>query len=512
MMSVSISKTGGLTVKTTRWSVIFWFVACVLSAGSVVWAEAQPEIQTHAEIAQWIEKHVPLYMERARMPGFSIAVVQDGKSIYAEGFGLRDSEKVLPATADTLYGIGSITKSFVAIGIMQLVEQGKISLDDPVSKHIPFELGLPDDPITIHHLLTHSLGIPSLATSTVAIDRGLGFDTGVPLGSAADFYRLVNGARNEIVAPPGERFFYHNAAWRMLGAIIQETTGVPFHQYLKEHVIDPLGMKRTTLSLTDFEADPDHILPHLKMGDAVVASRFPYPNPDLNLDFSFITAAGGIVSSVNEMTSYLDSLINNGGFEGGRLASKESLETMQQLHIQRPDGYYGQYGYGYGLGVTPNFFGHKMVGHGGSIAVSTAYMAFIPDLKIGVVMMGNSSGISYSPIAESIFAILMGKDPDEVIPALVIRARMENLTGSYEVYRGLEKLKVIRRGGLLYLEVMSPRTGKTTHTPLIPTDPSLGSTDFYVLRNGLKSPVEFVLRDDGNIDLFIGRYCYHRVD
>ena len=121
------------------------------------------------------------------MPGFSIAVVDHGETIYAEGFGLRDTQKVLPATPDTLYGIGSITKSFVAIGIMQLVEAGEINLDDPVSKHIPFELGIPGDPITIHHLLTHSPGIPSLATSTVAISRGLGMDTGVPLGSAADF-------------------------------------------------------------------------------------------------------------------------------------------------------------------------------------------------------------------------------------------------------------------------------------------------------------------------------------
>ena len=280
------------------------FVSCLLFVGVLVLfdvgrVEAQTADPAHSRVESWIEKNIPLYMEKARMPGFSIAVVDDGETIYAEGFGLRDTKKNLPATPDTLYGIGSITKSFVAIGIMQLVEAGKINLDDPVSKHIPFELGLPDDPITIHHLLTHSPGIPSLATSPVAISRGLGLDTGVPLGSAADFYRLVNGAQDEIVARPGERFFYHNAAWRMLGAIIQEKSGQPFHQYLKEKVINPLGMDRTTLSLTAFNADPDHILPHLKVGDEVQASQFPYPNPDDNLEFSFITAAGGIVSSVN---------------------------------------------------------------------------------------------------------------------------------------------------------------------------------------------------------------------
>jgi len=489
------------------------FVVCLLLAVvGAPWSVAQTSDPAHLAVREWIEENVPIYMEKARMPGFSIAVVDDGETIYAEGFGLRDTEKNLPATPDTLYGIGSITKSFVAIAIMQLVEAGEISLDDPVSQHIPFELGTADDPIRIHHLLTHSLGVPSFATSTVAISRGLGMDTGVPLGSAADFYRLVNGAKDEVVARPGERFFYHNAAWRMLGAVIQEKSGLPFHRYLKEKVIDPLGMERTTLSLAAFQADPDHILPHLKVGDDVEPSRFPYPDPDVNPGFSFITAAGGIVSSVNEMTRYLEAQIEKGKTGTGRLASEQSFDEMQQLHIHTPDGYYGETGYGYGLSITPDFLGHEMIGHGGSIAVSTAYMAFIPDLKVGVVMMGNSSGMSYSIIAESVFAILLGKKPEEVIPALQIRERMQRLTGSYEIYRGLENLKVVGKSGLLYLEEKSPRTEQATLTPLIPKDPTLASTDFFILSNGIKSPVEFRFQDDGRIDLFIGRYCYHKVD
>jgi CubicO group peptidase (beta-lactamase class C family) len=499
-------------MKAPRLLVICFSIACVTGVRSPAWVEAQATDSRAVKVKSWIEKNIPIYMEQALMPGFSIAVVDDGETIYAEGFGLRDTEKDLPATPDTLYGIGSITKSFVAIGIMQLVEAGEITLDDPVSKYIPFEVGMPEDPIRIRHLLTHSPGIPSLATSTVAISRGLGFDTGVPLGSAADFYRFVNGAQDEIVAKPGERFFYHNAAWRMLGAIIQVKSGVPFHRYLKENVIEPLGMERTTLSLTTFKGDPDHILPHLKVGDTVEASRFPYPNPDDNLEFSFITAAGGIVSSVNEMTRYLNAQIDKGKIGSGRLASEGSFEKMQQLHIRRPDRYYGEYGYGYGLAITPDFLGHKMIDHGGSIAVSTAYMAFVPDLKAGVVMMGNSSGMDYATIAESVLAILMGKDPAETIPGLYIRERMKRLVGSYEVYRGLERLEVVNRGGLLYLEEKNPRTGESTLTPLIPEDPTLAFSDFYTLRNGLEYPVEFAAREDGKIDLFIGRYCYHKVD
>jgi CubicO group peptidase (beta-lactamase class C family) len=254
------------------------------------------------------------------------------------------------------------------------------------------------------------------------------------------------------------------------------------------------------------------MLPNLKTGDDVEPSRFPYPNPDDNPEFSFITAAGGIVSSVNEMTHFLKVQINKGKLANGRLASEESFEKMQQIHIHRTDGHYGENGYGYGLSITPDFFGAKMIGHGGSIAVSTAYMAFVPDQKAGVVMMGNSSGMSYATIAESVFAILMGKDPAEALPALRIRERMKRLQGSYEVYRGLERLKVVNRGGLLHLEQTSRGTEKTTFTPLIPEDPTLSSTGFFILRNGLRSPVEFTVHEDGRIDLFIGRYCYHKTD
>jgi len=129
----------------------------------------------------------------------------------------------------------------------------------------------------------------------------------------------------------------------------------------------------------------------------------------------------------------------------------------------------------------------------------------MPGLSIAVVKDGKT-------IAESVFAILMGKDPAGAIPGLYIRERMKRLMGDYEVYRGLEQLKVVNRGGLLYLEEKSRGTEKTTLTPLIPEDPTLASRDFFVLRNGLKSPVEFAVREDGTIDLFIGRYCYHKVD
>ncbi|MEZ4727101.1 MAG: serine hydrolase [Caldilineaceae bacterium] len=472
----------------------------------------------HQQLAIWLEDHIPRLMSKCKLPGFSIAVVHDGAVCYADGFGARDPQRNLPATADTLYGIGSVTKSFVAIGILQLVEAGKIGLHDPVARHIPFALGRPDEPITIHHLLTHSLGLPSLATSTLVIHKGLGLDSGFPLSSANDFYRFVNGARDEIVAKPGERFFYHNAGYRMLGHIIQEKSGLPFHEYIQTKVIEPLGMQRTTFEVEAIRSDPDHAVFHRKIAAGTnEPTPFPYPSPMDNPAFSFLSAAGGLFSSVNELATYVQMHLELGQGQSSPILSSASFEQMQTFHVSRPaqnpmpDGTFAQQGYGYGLAITPNFFGHKLVAHDGSVLVSTASMAFIPDLKAGVVMMGNGAGMPYATIAQSVFAILLGKEPAAVIPALQIESRMEQLTGTYETYRGIETIKVINQGGMLYTEATDPVTEVTTRTPLIPEDPTLATTNFYTWSAGVKSPVEFWTDEKGATRLIIERYCYRKV-
>lgn len=472
----------------------------------------------HQPLETWLEDNIPRFMAECKMPGFSMAVVQDGTIRYAEGFGARDPGRNLPATADTLYGIGSVTKSFVAMGILQLAEAGTIALQDPVSEHLPFALGLPDAPITIHHLLTHSLGMPSLATSTTVINKGLGLDSGIPLSSPNDFYRFLDGAQDEIVAPPGERFFYHNAGYRMLGHIIQEKSGLPFHEYIQERVIAPLGLPRTTFNVDAVQADPDHAVFHRKnAAGANEAAPFPYPNPVDNPAFSFLAGAGGLFSSVNELARYVQMHLAMGEITSPPLMTRASFEQMHTAHVPRPallpmpNGGFAQQGYGYGVGITPSFFGHKLVSHDGSVAVSTASMAFIPALNAGVVMMGNGAGMPYGTIAGGVFALLLGKEPAEAVPALRIERRMEQLTGTYATYRGVETLTVLNKNGMLYAEQADPFTAATTLTPLIPEDPTLESTVFYTLSMGVKSPVEFWTDERGDTRLALERYCYRKV-
>jgi CubicO group peptidase (beta-lactamase class C family) len=343
--------------------------------------------------------------------------------------------------------------------------------------------------------------------------RGLGVDLGVPMASADDFYRFVNGATDEAVVEPGQRFFYHNAGWRILGHVLQTLSGKPFHQYLQENVIDLLGMPRTTLTRAEFESDANRIVSHSRDAEGkAVPTQFPYPDPNDNPGFSFLSAAGGITSSVNEMTRYLNLLLNQGSYPGGQLLRKESFEKMQHIHIEEEPGYFGRSGYGYGLAITPDFLGCRLIGHGGSVIVSTAHLSLIPELGIGVISMANSGGIPLAFVNMSILAILAGEDPSEALPFWRVRKRMKLLVGKYETYRRVEKIQVLKKSGMLYLENKDRLSGTTDLAPLIPHDPMLNSMNFYLLNDGLRDPVEFRIDKDKGTELIIGRYRYRKVD
>jgi len=469
--------------------------------------------------AQFIEQYIPEAMRETKTPGYSVAVMKDDELVYEGGFGWRDRERFLPATADTLYGIGSCTKAFVATAVLLLAERGALKLEDPAERYIPLKLraagGTPDGafdgsaesgPITIHHLLTHSSGLPSLSTSEILLQQGLGLETGVPLASAEDFYRWVNGAQDEISARPGERFFYSNESYRMLGHIIQTVSGMPFYRFVTENILQPLGMSRTTFVRSAYERDADKMRPYWAKPDGtIVPAEFPYPDIGLIPDFSFIVAAGGLISSVRDMMKFLSANMPGRAMP---LLKPETLGRMQTKYIDRPAGYYGSNGYGYGWTITDNFLGHKMVAHGGSIEVSTAYAAFLPEKRMSVMLAANSSGMPHATIAEGILAALLGQDPYKAIPVFDIKKRMNLLAGTYETYRRTVSVRIFVKGGLLYLEQKNPFLDSVV--PLIPEDDSLRNYRFYTLTEGVRQPIEFRAGPKG-IDLYIERDRYHKV-
>jgi CubicO group peptidase (beta-lactamase class C family) len=459
-----------------------------------------------------LEQTIGRLMAQFKIPGASLAILTGDQVTYAKGFGARDLEQNLPATSDTLYGIGSCTKSFTALGIMQLVQEGKLNLEDPVEKYVPFKLKTKEHPITIHNLLSHSSGIPDLGIASILIQRlSLGGSNSITMSSWDDFFRHINGASKEIITKPGEKFRYFNSGYTILGKIIEILSNRSFEDYIRDQILKPLKMERTTFLEEKFKSDSDVMSPSfigMKSGKPIIIKlNHPYSK--------FIYPPGGLLSSVKELTNYLSMYFNNGSFEESQLLDKSLLDEMLKNHIEVPSVLKeGKSGYGYGWAIEENFYGHKLLSHSGSTAVSGAHLAFIPEKKLGIAVACNTGDPSvFTIVAQSILLTLLGKDPVKDLPIIQMDQKLNMLTGVYESYRGFSRATISREVGMLYLKIepFIEWMGEQK-IPLIPDD--IGNFKFYmmdIIVPGHKIPVEFKVESPQKIDLDLGRTIFHRI-
>ncbi len=446
------------------------------------------------------EEFVQKKMAETNIPGMSVAVVEDGEITYSRGFGFRDVEAGLPATSRSLYGIGSVTKSFTALAIMQLVEKGLLSLDDPVEKYVPLDLKVMGEPVRVIHLLTHSLGIPALGYAEAFIRGSLQLDTEwIPLASYDDIFTFMKGSTEWAEAKPGEKFFYLNEGYVLLGYIIEKVSGIKYEEYVYKNILGPIGMKRTFFEKELVEKDPDKATAYIITREGKrVRSWFPYG----------ITADGGLISNVLDMARYLTMYMNRGEINGKRILSAKSIEEMEKPRIKTPFETLGGESYGLGWIITPNLYGYKLVGHSGSVLVYTAYAGYVPEKKIGVVLLANASGYPLSLIGLFLLSILLGKNPYDLEPLLFDKI-LDELRGRYETFKGSMRAIVSRHGDMLSLEMRDKLT--ETIVPLIPVeklDPE--RPRFFTLSRGRRVEAEFY-KKDCNWYLIYERYKFKKI-
>ncbi len=441
-------------------------------------------------------------MGETRLPGLSVAAVQGGEVVWHGAFGFRDLERGLPTTPATLYGIGSITKSFTALAVMQLAEEGKLSLDSPVREYIPeFELRPLGEEVRIRHLLTHSSGIPALAYAEALIRWVTEADgKWLPIGGQKDFLIFMSDAGDWAVARPGERWFYLNEGYALLGAVIEACSGLPYQDYVRRRILEPLGMERSFFRKEEVDADRDAAVPYIITREGKqLPSRYPY-GP--------ISSDGGLISNVLDLARYVLLYLGRGSFGGKRLLSQDSVEEMERPWIPLPySGAFGKESYGYGLQITANFLGRKLVGHGGSVLVSTAYMGYIPDEDVGIVLLANGSGYPLSQLGMYGLSLLLGENPD-VLPFVRNERALAELAGTYETYRGTMRVEVVWKGDFLFLEIRDRYT--ETVVPLIPEELGPEVARFLTLQRGRRLPVEF-RRKGGTWELIYERYLLRKV-
>ena len=438
-------------------------------------------------------------MSKTHLPAISVAMVEDGKVVYSKGFGLRNKAYGFKATANTLYAIGSVTKSFTALSIMQLVNEGKLNLEDPVGKYAPLDLKSMGEPVRVWHLLTHSSGIPALAYAEAIIRYATGAGgKWIPMATYDELFTFMREAEKWAVTKPGERWFYLNEGYLLLGYIIEKISGMDYREYVRKRILEPLGMNRTFFGREKLEADKDAAVPYIitKEGEQK-ESGYVYS----------LTADGGLISNVMDLARYVTMYLNRGEYNGNRILPSELIEEMEKPRIKLPVQVFGGEAYGYGLMTVPNFLGYKLVGHGGSVLTATAYVGYVPERKIGIALLANGSGYPLSQLGMYGLALMLGKNPEE-LPFIKMEKQLEALTGRYETYKGTMDAQVVKKGSFLCIVIKDKYMEEVI--PLFPENLEGSVKTFYTLQGGGKLKVEFMVNGK-DVDLIYERYRLKRV-
>ena len=307
-------------------------------------------------------------------------VAENGKVVYKGAFGMANMEWNIPNTPDTKFRLGSITKQFTATATLQLVEQGKIKLDAKITDYLPDYRKDTGDKVTIHHLLTHTSGIPSYTGQP-------GFFENVSRNPYKVDEFVKKYASGNLEFEPGSKFSYDNSGYFLLGAIIERVTGKPYEQVVKENIFDPLGMKNTGY---DHHAT---IIPKRASG----YSKTPdgYTNA-VYLDMSIPYAAGSLYSTVEDLYLWDQALYTD------KVLSAQSKALMYKPFLEN---------YAYGWAVTNGSFKQndqpvQVITHDGGINGFTTTIVRFPKEKNLIVMLDNTGSGYLNRLSDSIARIL----------------------------------------------------------------------------------------------------------
>lgn len=443
------------------------------------------------ERVRTIESFVADWLRDGDVPGASVAVFDADGERYAAGFGARDLETNGPATPDTLYGMGSISKSVTALAVLQLAEADELSVDDSVDEYVDHYRDAPGEPIAVAELLSHTSGLP-------AADPGLLTQSihGVPavIADAADHERFVRGSTSARVTD-GERFFYYNTGYDVLGAVVEAVDGRPYADYVADEVFAPLGMTRSGFGATPLDAADDSMTGYVPDDGAPERTEPPYD--------ALMFPAGGLVSSTRELSRFYRAMLSGGVLDDTRVCEPETVERLQRGRaVRQPflDGTEETYGFGW---MRHPLLDDVAVGHGGSVGLSTAYAGYLLDAGVGVVVACNTT-VDPHPIdvGQAVLAIVTGHEPTAV-PTYALREKCTAVTGRYASFDDELTATVETDGGGLSLSFSGP--WGDDEVAAFPETLAPDDHAFYTITgDGARSPVEFRVGDDG-VDLFYAR-------
>lgn len=325
-----------------------------------------------------IETALDARRKELNIPGMSLAIVKDDKVIYMKGLGVKDFERGVPVTPDTLFAIGSSSKAFTAMAAVMSQDDGKLSLDDSPKKLLPyFKLhdAEADSKITIRDLLSHRSGLnrTELAWITGRLNR-------------EEIIRVAGLAKP--TAKLGERFLYQNVMYTAAGEAVARAQKQTWDDVIRKRIFQPLGMKRTVTTVPEMTKSDDYSFGYDYAPATKVTRRLP------TRDFPSLAPAGAINSSANDMAQWVRLMLGGGMFDGKRLVSEAGMAEITKPQIEVAGKTFS-----YGLGwFLREWKGNRVVEHGGNIDGFNALVAMLPEKRLGFVLLTN---VTSSPIGET---------------------------------------------------------------------------------------------------------------
>lgn len=368
-------------------SLVLTFSMFAVSLPQIGYAQTSTQTQVSSDLQkslQTIEEKVEKRRAELGIPGMSLAIVKDGKVIYSKGLGYKDFEKKIPATADTQFAIGSATKAFTALSILMAQDEGKLSLDDSPKKYLPYfkmKDADTDKNMTVRDLMAHTSGLnrTDLAMITGQLNR-------------QELIQVVGEAQP--MAKLREKFFYNNIMFAAAGEVVAKVQNTTWEKFVPNRIFAPLGMTNSSMDLKQMQKAKDYSFGYEYNFDTKETRRLPFR------DINEVAPAGSINSSANDMTKWIQFVLNKGSVGGKSMLSEKGFDewTKPQNKIT-PNGKVS-----YGLGwFLQDWNGMKVVQHGGNIDGFNAMVAMIPEKNIGFVMLTNVSG---SPLGGELMPIV----------------------------------------------------------------------------------------------------------
>jgi CubicO group peptidase (beta-lactamase class C family) len=383
------------------------------------------------------------YAQARKVPGMVWGIVIDGRLAHVGSAGVRDRASNAPVTADTAFRIASMSKSFTVLAILKLRDEGKLSLEDPVSKWIPEFSGIPlpttdSAPLKIRNLLSHSGGLPEdnpwgdqqLSATDAEMTRWLRL--GIPFST-----------------PPDTRYEYSNYAFGLLGRVVAKAAGMQYEKYVSDQILAKLQMGHSTFQFSDVPAA------NRAIGYRIQSDGSYLEEPSLS-EGAF-SSAGGLLTTANDLGKYVAFHLSawpprddpeTGPVRRSSVREMSHMWTPANFTVTHPGGKLqaSESGYGYGLRISTDCRFERIVGHGGGLPGFGSYMMWLPDYGVGMFAMAS---LTYSgpsePISRSLDVMLKsgGLRPRELPASPVLTQMREHLWSLWKSWDDAEAKKIV---------------------------------------------------------------------